>query len=520
MCKTFAMTVHKLIITNKTALLDKYGPVRFKRIEKGLQKLVTFDQKRKLTARVVYLDNNAMMKKYKSTVVVDKDAADEVKKAVDELYDFFQPDYIVLLGAPDIIPHVNLQNLLHDEDPEEEEFVPSDLPYACDARYSKVIGDFMSPSRVVGRLPDINGGKDEKYLLQLITNITLSGPQDGGLYQQYFALSAKAWTGASKKTLLNVVGDHSKLLLSPTRFGKFTAAEMKPRLHLFNCHGASNDPAFYGQASAKSAIPDTPAFESKLVPGKITFGTVAAAECCYGGELYDPAVIGVDNPTCNNYLLHGALAYVGSTTIAYGSFTDQESADYIARFFLRNVVKGFSVGRAFLDARQRFLEVSAPDIDPVELKTVAQFLLLGDPSVHPVINTEGVDPKVLTAKTAETTATLDHLRKKSRLKMKEKGKSLGAMMEVPEKKTKKPSKVLQTKLDTILKARNFNPGNAATYDSTMGKKAATAKAAGSGTKTIRVYFDSKKKGKIKQSEILVVKSANDQILEVNQYVRK
>src|SRR4030095_12931852 len=41
-----------------------------------------------------------------------------------------------------------------------------------------------------------------------------------------------------------------------------------------------------------------------------------------------------------------------------------------------------SVGRAFLEAQQEFIKSSAPRIDVYELKTIAQFLLLGDPSIH------------------------------------------------------------------------------------------------------------------------------------------
>ncbi|HRQ51842.1 MAG TPA: hypothetical protein PLR74_14945, partial [Agriterribacter sp.] len=43
-------------------------------------------------------------------------------------------------------------------------------------------------------------------------------------------------------------------------------------------------------------------------------------------------------------------------------------------------------GRALLQARQQFLSESGPHLDPYELKTVAQFYLLGDPSVLPVID--------------------------------------------------------------------------------------------------------------------------------------
>jgi hypothetical protein len=50
---------------------------------------------------------------------------------------------------------------------------------------------------------------------------------------------------------------------------------------------------------------------------------------------------------------------------------------------LESVRKGASIGRAALEARQQFAQ-GAAQLDPVDLKTLAQFILLGDPSVHPI----------------------------------------------------------------------------------------------------------------------------------------
>jgi hypothetical protein len=58
-------------------------------------------------------------------------------------------------------------------------------------------------------------------------------------------------------------------------------------------------------------------------------------------------------------------------------------ADLICQFFLKGVLAGASLGRAMLEARQQFAQAS-PQMDPYSLKTLAQFNLLGDPSLHPV----------------------------------------------------------------------------------------------------------------------------------------
>jgi hypothetical protein len=73
----------------------------------------------------------------------------------------------------------------------------------------------------------------------------------------------------------------------------------------------------------------------------------------------------------------------GSSTIAYGPADTNDYADLICQYFLREVLNGASLGRACLQARQNYLQQVAP-LDPVDLRTIAQFNLIGDPSIHPV----------------------------------------------------------------------------------------------------------------------------------------
>ena len=57
------------------------------------------------------------------------------------------------------------------------------------------------------------------------------------------------------------------------------------------------------------------------------------------------------------------------------------AADFITQYFLVNVLNGASLGRACLEARQKFVDEQYLDI--YNLKTLAQFVLLGDPALHP-----------------------------------------------------------------------------------------------------------------------------------------
>ncbi|MFO0984483.1 MAG: hypothetical protein U1E76_22610 [Planctomycetota bacterium] len=116
---------------------------------------------------------------------------------------------------------------------------------------------------------------------------------------------------------------------------------------------------------------------------KIKNGAVIAAECCYGAELYDPADSGGQAGICSTYLLDGAYGFFGSTTIAYGPSEGNGQADLICQFFLEAVRNGASLGRAALEARHRFAALYS-HLDPTDLKTIAQFYLLGDPAVQPV----------------------------------------------------------------------------------------------------------------------------------------
>jgi hypothetical protein len=110
---------------------------------------------------------------------------------------------------------------------------------------------------------------------------------------------------------------------------------------------------------------------------------VIAAECCYGAQLYDPADTLGQPGICSAYLLDGAYGFFGSTTIAYGPSAGNGQADLVCQFFLDAVLKGASLGRAALEARQRFAALYS-HLDPIDLKTLVQFYLLGDPSIHPV----------------------------------------------------------------------------------------------------------------------------------------
>jgi hypothetical protein len=198
-------------------------------------------------------------------------------------------------------------------------------------------------------------------------------------YLDYFAVSAHAWKGSTSTSLKRLFGTSDDLRLAPPDTYKWKASLLSARSHFINCHGAPADSRYYGEKGNKYPV----AHDAEHIAGRIKEGTVVAAECCYGAELYDPRITEGQPGIPFTYLASGAYGFLGSSTIAYGPADGNAAADLICGFFLSRILEGASVGRAALLARQDFVEAN-PTLDPVDLKTIAQFVLLGDPSIHPV----------------------------------------------------------------------------------------------------------------------------------------
>jgi hypothetical protein len=369
--------VSKVIVSSASRLTAKYG-ARSTEVRDAVNVLIQADLQRGIASRLILLDDAASLAGISASPVTDSTNPVEVKTCLDAVYHALEPDYIALLGAPDVVPHQSLDNPLranHDEDDD----VPSDLPYACEHQASRDPADFLAPTRVVGRIPDVTGATDPQYLVDLVHSQASWASQPAVAYQNCFSLTAKEWEKSSMLTLQALIGNADDLQLSPTAGPTWTSAEMKRRLHFINCHGGLANCHFYGQDGSSYPV----AHDAGLIKGMIQPGTVVAAECCYGAELYDPARAGGDIGICSTYLSGGAYAFFGSTTAAYGPADSNANADLICQYFVRSVLAGASTGRATLEARQQYVG-TAVTVDPTDLKTIAQFTLLGDPSIQPV----------------------------------------------------------------------------------------------------------------------------------------
>jgi hypothetical protein len=369
--------VDKLIVTNRAALRTKYGARGLARVSAAVNVLIAADRKRGLMTRLIALDS-AAMKRYGSAVT-DPSSARQNKRAIDSLYRALRPHYLMILGSIDVVPHQDPKNPVFADDQEDDPVAWGDLPYACDTPYSRDITKFIGPTRVIGRLPDMTGAREPSHLLACLKTAATYTQRPLTQYLDYFALSAQVWKKSTALSLANIFGNARKLLLAPPTGSAAASRKLGPRSHFINCHGALADPHFYGEDRKGMPV----ALGSKDLRGRIREGTVAAVECCYGAELYDATALKLPAPICQSYLAQSAYGYFGSTTIAYGPAEGNGAADLITQYFLLEVQAGHSLGLAALKAQQRYVE-EVDELDPIDLKTLAQFCLLGDPSVQPV----------------------------------------------------------------------------------------------------------------------------------------
>ena len=372
------MEVDKVIITNMRALREKYGAA-MPRIEKAVKRLIAADKKRGFKTKLLAIDSRRDMKAVQGQVVENRDNQKAVKAAVDAVCNAYHPDYIMILGAPDIVPHQHLKNPVYDPMGDKDKVVPTDIPYACEAPYSTNPGKFIGPTRVVGRLPDLNGVADPAYLVSLLGTAARQRTRARADYQKYFSVTAEVWEESTSLSLTRLFGSSAAMATSPPKGPAWTPGQLGRRIHFINCHGALSEPNFYGQKGRNYPV----AHSAKKLVKKIMNGTVVAVECCYGAELYDPADSNMQAGICSTYLRDGAYGYFGSSTVAYGPSKGNGQADLICQYFLNEVLNGASVGEAALCARHRFAGAYT-HLDPIDLKTMVQFFLLGDPSVHPV----------------------------------------------------------------------------------------------------------------------------------------
>ncbi len=390
----------KVLVTNRSALTRKYGK-KLAAVDAAVDSLIAADRARGLTTVLVAVDDDDAMKRLHGHPVTDPKDAAQNKAAVDAVFHALTPDYLVLLGSVDVIGHQPLRNPVHDGVNDVDVLVPGDLAYACNAPFSDDPTDFIGPDRVVGRIPDGHGARDPKVLLAVLGHAATWTARPRKDFEDHLGITAKEWERSTVLSLRKLFGA-AELHTSPHAGPAWSGPMLERRVHFINCHGAEGDPQFYGQL--ESAYPVS--VRARAIAGHVTAGTIVAAECCYGGQLWAATATAGHEPVPIAYLRSGAAGFVGSSTIAYGPPDGNSDADLLCQYFLDAVLGGASLGRAMLEARQRFVR-GVTVLSPVNTKTLAQFSLLGDPAASPVL--AAARPKARTAAKAARTERRERL---------------------------------------------------------------------------------------------------------------
>ncbi len=395
------MNTIKLVVTHKGRLAKKYGAKGLARIDKAVAASITSDAKRAIETHYVHLDDEAEMQKLGVTAMKGKVTPERCKNLIDKLHARLAPGYLVLLGSNDVIPHFSVDNPSYHEGGDTDLEVPTDNPYACSRPYSKSDRkSYLISDRVIGRVPDLPESDDPAWLTDYL-NVAASWKMTiADDYAEDLCVCCDVWKESAKSCLAYMSREKSKLFISPpTLHGSQPLLKRhKARLHLIKCHGVPLGASFYGQNG--NDYPEV--LNSASLLNRTIHGTVVGAMCCYGAALFnpdDPASVSPGAPPIPSvYLRQGAYGYVGATTIAWVGLTAMLCADWIVTSYLRDVLRGASLGRALLDSKQnlvKWINQQGRTPDLAEEKTLLQFLLLGDPSIHTVSNVQASDAAVI-----------------------------------------------------------------------------------------------------------------------------
>jgi len=384
----------KLSITHRATLVRKYAPAALARIDKAVADWIAADAARGITTVHVALDDAAAMQRLGVPAIAGRLTPVRTKRALDALARGLVPDYIVLFGGHDvlpnfIVPNPSLDAASGDDDPD----VPTDNPYACSRPYrARARESYLVPDRVVGRIPDVpcaDGAGDAAWLVSALRTASAWTPRARDFYAQAYATCCDAWRKAGEATAHYLGIPLADLMISPPEVdgAALSRRRLARTLHVTKCHGALLDARYSGQKGR--SFPDV--LSSGSVRAHAKPATLAAAMCCYGAQVFAP-----DDPRNNTpgewpismaYLRTGAPGFMGATRIAWVGVTSMMCADWIVAAYLKKCLEGASLGRAMLESKQdflQFLQGQGQRPDTADEKTMIEFVLLGDPSIHAV----------------------------------------------------------------------------------------------------------------------------------------
>jgi hypothetical protein len=365
-----------VVVTNRGALRRKYGG-EVERIEAAIQAFVTSRRDAEIDLQTLAVDDETQLRPLAVRPVADPRDLSGNKDAIDAICRVLEPDYLIILGSVDIVPHQVIAN-------------PSsrciETSVATDWTYGWLDAGSMGAANaplMVGRIPGITGCQSVEPLLAALESATKTCHRRLADYLDPFVLCSASFLDSTRRTVSEVFGAVREINAVPAPRGVSWDDEQIGRpLHLINCHGSPQTPLFSGRATGG---PTCPALLPEQLERRLSEGTIAAVTSCYGADLYAP-IGGRERarymPMCNAFLRNGAIGYFGSTGSSHGGHSELKEADRLVRDFLGMVLRGASLGAA---ARHAFVTLaSSPSgLEAARARKNAwQFILLGDPTAR------------------------------------------------------------------------------------------------------------------------------------------
>ncbi len=390
----------KLSVTCRRQLERKYDAKAIKRITGAVARWVAADAARGIRTIHVAVDDPSDMHPFRVAPVTGAITAEKVKRAIDALAASLTPDYIVIIGSGDVVPLFDVPNptLGNDGDGDTDTVVPTDNPYASSRPFDRrKRSSYLVPDRVLGRIPDLPGSSDPEWLLRYLAVATAWKPRSPASYAQDLLVCCDAWKKSGRACVEYLARDAATMLTCPPSGDSSRRMQRQhaARLQMIKCHGAPNDSWFYGQRGYD--YPDV--MRSTSLASRTRKATVVGSMCCFGANIFDPLDPAAQHPgeppISSVYLRQGAFGFLGSTCTAWVGLDSMLCSDWIVAAFLKSVLGGASLGRATLEARQnvaRWSQQQGDQLDSADEKTLLQFVLLGDPSIHPVKGSRPVIP--------------------------------------------------------------------------------------------------------------------------------
>jgi Peptidase family C25 len=390
----------KLSVTVKRRLEHKYG-AKLQQINTAIQAWINADAKRRIcTVHVAVDDSAAMLKVWRDYFpkarrvrpVSGKVTAPKIKRAIADLWNRLSPDYLVLFGGRDIVPMFEVDNpsnfLSSPPVVDRDRKLATDNPYASSKIFRpRDISSYLVPDRVIGRIPDMMHSGDPAWLVDYLETASRWASNPLSFYRETYAICSSEMTTAGRDSMQYLSKPVSDLLISPPArdIRRSARNRLSARLHLIKCHGNPLDATFWGKGKRFVRAITSATLKAHLKPA-----TLVGTMCCYGAQIFSPHAKHARShgrwPIASTYLRKGALGFVGSTRMAWLGQGAMASADWIVADYLNRILEGASIGRAFLESKQKFAgyyTAKGRVLDRKKEKTMIEYVLLGDPSIHP-----------------------------------------------------------------------------------------------------------------------------------------